>query len=451
MQPRDFSIYGAVDLGARQQAAQRRAQAAQAATDGGDANGAVIDVTEETFNSQVVERSRTTPVIIDLWAEWCEPCKQLSPVLEKLAGEAAGQWVLAKVDVDANPRLAQALQVQSIPMVVAVIGGQLVDGFLGALPEAQVKQWIGQVVTAAQQLGVGPGGPGPDSPAADDTEQVAGPPGAPDGPADPGAAGPGGPGGPASPGGPGGPLGPEGSNPAYAEAQEAMQRGDMDAAAEAFRQILASSPADPVAKVGLARVELFRRLDSYDEAKARREAAEHPDDVEAQSRVADIDLGAGHIEEAFDRLLGLVALVPRGAPDHAEQPVEGFLDVPRAHVDVGHPGLGLHVVGVLGGLAAHLGLVVGVQPAEQLHPGQADLGYRVRGRAGQDLAERVGGGVHVAALHGLLSLGVGRARAFGAKRTAGAAGTRRAGPSGAAGSARSSGAGLPDGPRRPGR
>ena len=318
MQPRDFSIYGAVDLGARQQAAQRRAQTAQAGTDGGDANGAVIDVTEETFNSQVVERSRTTPVIIDLWAEWCEPCKQLSPVLEKLAGEAAGQWVLAKVDVDGNPRLAQALQVQSIPMVVAVIGGQLVDGFLGALPEAQVKQWIGQVVAAAQQLGVGPGGPGPDGPAPDGTEQAAGQPSGPDGPADPGASGP---------GGPGGPLGPEGSSPAYAEAQEAMQRGDMDAAADAFRQILASSPADPVAKVGLSRVELFRRLDSYDEAKVRREAAEHPDDVEAQSQVADIDLGAGHIEEAFDRLLGVVRRTAGDQRDQARRQLIGLFEI----------------------------------------------------------------------------------------------------------------------------
>ena len=157
MQPRDFSLYGAVDLGARQAAAQRRQQVAQSPSQPGAASsngGVVIDVTEETFNTDVVERSRTTPVIMDLWAEWCGPCKQLSPVLEKLATEAGGQWILAKVDVDANPQLSAALQVQSIPMVVAVIGGQLVDGFLGAMPEAQVRQWIGQVLAAAEKMGM---------------------------------------------------------------------------------------------------------------------------------------------------------------------------------------------------------------------------------------------------------------------------------------------------------
>src|SRR5271154_5704420 len=157
MQPRDFSLYGAVDLSARQASAQRRQQTAQSAGSAAPGDGSVIEFTEQTFNTDVVERSRTTPVVIDLWAEWCGPCKQLSPVLEKLAVEADGKWILAKVDVDANPQLAAALQVQSIPMVVAVIGGELVDGFLGAMPEAQVREWLGQVLAIADKMGVADG------------------------------------------------------------------------------------------------------------------------------------------------------------------------------------------------------------------------------------------------------------------------------------------------------
>ena len=151
-QPRDFSLHGAVDLGARKAAAERAQRASQAASQAGSPgesgpdSGHVFDVTEATFETDVLERSRTVPVVMDLWAEWCGPCKQLSPILEKLAAEANGDWVLAKVDVDANPQLSAALQVQSIPMVVAVVGGQLVPGFLGALPEAQVRQWLGQVL-----------------------------------------------------------------------------------------------------------------------------------------------------------------------------------------------------------------------------------------------------------------------------------------------------------------
>ena len=137
--------------GRQPRSAGNRRQSAEPDAPGG---GAVLEVTEQTFNIDVVERSRTVPVVIDLWAEWCGPCKQLSPVLEKLAAEGGGQWILAKVDVDANPQLSAALQVQSIPMVMAVIGGQLVDGFLGAMPEAQVRQWLAQVLAVAEKLGL---------------------------------------------------------------------------------------------------------------------------------------------------------------------------------------------------------------------------------------------------------------------------------------------------------
>jgi len=285
MQPRDFSLYGAVDLGARQAAAQRRQQTAQPGDSAASGGGSVIEVTEQTFNTDVVERSRTTPVIIDLWADWCGPCKQLSPVLEKLATEADGQWILAKVDVDANPQLSAALQVQSIPMVVAVIGGQLVDGFLGAMPEGQVRQWLGQVLAIAEKLGLRPPG------GAGGEEDDAGPE---DESGDPRAAR-------ADRYDDAGLL-----PPAFEQARAAMERGDLDGAARAFEEQLAASPGDPMAKAGLAQVNLIRRVSSYDQARARRDAAQNPGDVQAQIRVADIDLASGRIEEAFDRLLGVV-------------------------------------------------------------------------------------------------------------------------------------------------
>jgi len=295
-QPRNFSLYGAVDLGARQAAAQRQ-QASAAASPGAAHSEYVFDVTEATFETDVLERSRTVPIIMDLWAEWCGPCKQLSPVLERLANDAGGAWVLAKVDVDANPQLSAALQVQSIPMVLAVIGGQLVPGFLGALPEAQVRQWLGQVLQVAQQLGLPGAGDQPAAEPEDDADSE----------------------------------GLDGLDalrePELAEAQQAMERGDLDAAADAFERMLASSPGHPVATVGLAQVNLFRRVNSYDQAQARKDAAAHPGDVDAQIRVADIEMSLGNAEVAFDRLLGVIRRTSGEDRNKVRQHLVGLFEI----------------------------------------------------------------------------------------------------------------------------
>jgi putative thioredoxin len=290
-QPRDFSLYGAVDLGARQAATQRRQQVARTASsasaqggssgDGGDdggggATGYVIDVTEQTFNQDVAMRSRDVPVIVDLWADWCGPCKQLSPVLEKLATEANGAWVLARIDVDANPRLAQAFQAQSIPMVVAIIGGQMVDAFLGAMPEAQIREWLTQVLSVAEQLGLPPAG---DPGAAADA--VAG--------ADDAAAAD------------------DDLPPHLRAARDAIEAGELDSAASLLEKALSEVPSDGFARSMLAQVNVMRRVSGYDDVTAiARQAAERPDDPDAQIKLADLEVASGHSEEAFDRLLGVI-------------------------------------------------------------------------------------------------------------------------------------------------
>jgi putative thioredoxin len=264
-----FSTAGVVDLSALKKPTSPTGPAA--APDGPDgaapapASAYVIDVGEADFQTEVLDRSLQVPVVLDLWAEWCEPCKQLSPVLERLAEEFGGRFLLAKVDTDANPRLAQALRVQGIPAVKAVVQGQLIGEFTGALPEAEVRQWLTELVTMAEtQFGM-------------EAPQDAAPLPAP-------------------------PL-----DPLLQAAYVALESDDLDGAARALQNLLSDQPAHAEAKVMLSQVELLRRTSSVQDPNAVLAAAQAaPDDVEAQCAAADVLIGAGQPEEAFAVLLDAV-------------------------------------------------------------------------------------------------------------------------------------------------
>ncbi len=113
-----------------------------------------IDVTDVTFQSEVIDRSMQTPVIVDLWAEWCGPCRTIGPILERVTDAAGGKVVLAKVNVDENPGVSQAFQVQSIPAVYALKDGQVVDGFVGAYPEHVIEQFVQSLLPTEEDLQV---------------------------------------------------------------------------------------------------------------------------------------------------------------------------------------------------------------------------------------------------------------------------------------------------------
>jgi putative thioredoxin len=234
----------------------------------------VVDATDETFG-QILELSRTVPVVVDLWAEWCGPCKQLSPIIEKVTRELGGRVLLAKVDVDANPQLAQSFRAQSIPLVVALIAGQPVPMFTGAVPEQQVREVFAQLLQVAAQNGV------------TGSLNVAG-----DGDAEATA--------PEEP-----PL-----PPLHAEAFAAIEIGDYAAAIRAYEAALAENPRDEDAAAGLGQVRLLDRVQGLDLQTARAAAANDPLDVQAQFDVADLDLSGGHVDDAFGRLLELFAQLP---------------------------------------------------------------------------------------------------------------------------------------------
>ncbi|WP_069769981.1 tetratricopeptide repeat protein [Streptomyces sp. LUP30] len=284
MQPRNMSMSGVVDLAAVKAAQEAKAKAEQTRAEAARQGGAgavspadlVIDVDEAGFEQDVLQRSAEVPVVIDFWAEWCQPCKQLSPVLERLAVEYNGRFLLAKIDVDANQMLMQQFGVQGIPAVFAVVAGQALPLFQGAAGEAQIRQTLDQLVEVAEQR-FGLTGLTVDA----DAE-----PGAPQ----PVAAEP---------------VGPY--DALLEAAVRALDAGDFGGAVQAYKNVLADDPGNSEAKLGLAQAELLHRVGGMDPQQVRKDAAERPKDAEAQIAAADLDLVGGHVEDAFGRLIDTVA------------------------------------------------------------------------------------------------------------------------------------------------
>lgn len=233
-------------------------------------DGLVLDVNETTFND-VIQRSSQVPVVVLLWQVGEAQSTQISGTLEQVVTEYAGKFIVARVDASANPRVAQAFQVQSVPTVVAVLKGQPVPLFQGSYPPDQVRQIMDELLKVAQENGV-TGTVDTGQQESEDAE-------------------------PAEPALP----------PHLQAAYDAIEADDLDGAAAAFETVLNDNPRDVEAQAGLAQVHLLQRITGLDQASVFQRAQEAPaGDLEAQLPAADLEVAAGKLADGYGRLLQAV-------------------------------------------------------------------------------------------------------------------------------------------------
>jgi putative thioredoxin len=264
-----FSRPGAVDLSALRKPEPR----------GPVATGSfVVELTdEESVRTEVVNRSMSVVVLLSVWAPDVPESVQINDTLSTLAEEFGGRFVLATLDARANASLVSTLGIPSIPLVAAALRGQLAPLIQDPLPEPEMRRLVQEVLQAAASGGVTGTAQPAAQPAGQQTAESDGSYGSDDEPPS-----------------------------RYPEAEAALLRGDLDQAVQAYGDAVRAAPNDAEAAIGLARAQLLQRTLKADDARARRAASDRPDDVDAQNLVADLDLMAGHVQDAFDRLLALV-------------------------------------------------------------------------------------------------------------------------------------------------
>ena len=274
MTQQPFSRPGAIDLSGLRKPAPQDAPAggapATGATPAAAGSSYSLAVDEQNFQS-VLEQSMTAPVLLAFFSRTRMPeSGQLADDLASLSGEFEGRYLVGLVDVDASPQIAQAMQIPSIPLVVAVVDGRPMPLLQDALPLDELRTALTQIGQQLTAQGItGRHQPRQAAPAVEGDEEAV--------------------------------------DPRYAPAQDALAAGDIDGAVAEYQKLIDANPADTEAAGGLAMARVMQRTQGVDLATSRSAAAESPDDVEAQTMVADLDMLGGHVEDAFTRLVNLVA------------------------------------------------------------------------------------------------------------------------------------------------